>query len=85
MDLAVNSYLHALRDGDVPLRFIFNGSVFYPDAMGRLQTAQIPWEAGMYISRTTLRVTKGLFAALVVAALALQMPETVRYIKSETM
>lgn len=40
---------------------------------------------GMYISRTTLRVTKGLFAALVVAALALQMPEIVRYIKSETM
>lgn len=45
MDLAANSYLHALRDGDVPLRFMFNGSVFYPDAMGRLQTAQIPWEA----------------------------------------
>lgn len=45
MDLAANSYLHAMRDGDVPLRFMFYGTVFFVDGEGRLRTAQIPWEA----------------------------------------
>lgn len=40
---------------------------------------------GIYISRTTLRIVKGLLAGLVFAALAAQGPEIVRYIKSETM
>ncbi len=40
---------------------------------------------GINISRTTLRIVKGLLAGLVFAALAVQGPEIVRYIKSETM
>lgn len=43
IDLATASYLSALRDGDVPLRFLFNGTVFY-ESEGRLRTTQIPWE-----------------------------------------
>lgn len=43
IDLATASYLSALREGDVPLRFLFNGTVFY-ESEGRLRTAQIPWE-----------------------------------------
>lgn len=43
IDLATASYLSALRDGDVPLRFLFAGTVFY-ESDGRLRTAQIPWE-----------------------------------------
>lgn len=43
MDLAAVSYLHALDDGDVPLRFLFSGTVFHGKA-GMLRTAQIPWE-----------------------------------------
>jgi hypothetical protein len=44
MDLAAVSYLHALRDGDVPLRFLFSGTVFY-QADGQLRAAQVPWDA----------------------------------------
>ncbi|GDY28426.1 DUF6084 family protein [Gandjariella thermophila] len=44
MDLAAVSYLHALRDGDLPLRFLFSGTVFY-HADGRLRAAQVPWDA----------------------------------------
>jgi hypothetical protein len=43
IDLATTSYLRALRDGEVPLRFFFNGTVFH-ESRGRLHTAQIPWE-----------------------------------------
>lgn len=45
LDLAAVSYLHVLREGDVPLRFLFSGTMFYLDGAGRLRTAQIPWEA----------------------------------------
>ncbi len=36
-------YFHALADGEVPLEFLFSGSVFYAGAAG-LQVAQISWE-----------------------------------------
>jgi hypothetical protein len=35
-------YLHALADGDVPLEFLFSGSIFYSSG-GLLRVAQIPW------------------------------------------
>jgi hypothetical protein len=43
VDLATTSYLRALRDGEIPLRFFFNGTVFH-ESQGRLRSAQIPWE-----------------------------------------
>lgn len=44
-DLEVTSakYLAALEDGEVPLEFLFSGTVFYSAADGRLQTARIDW------------------------------------------
>jgi len=38
-------YLHALRDGEVPLEFLFSGTVFYAGEHGALQTAMISWSA----------------------------------------
>jgi hypothetical protein len=42
-DVAAAKYFHALGDGDVPLEFLFSGSVFYSAEAG-LQTARIPWD-----------------------------------------
>jgi hypothetical protein len=44
LDVAAAKYFGALRDGDVPLEFLFSGSVFYAGADGRLQTARLSWE-----------------------------------------
>lgn len=45
-DLEVNasSYLSGLQEGEVPLEFLFSGSVFYAGPGGMLQTARISWE-----------------------------------------
>lgn len=43
MDLAVTSYFHGVRDGEVPLEFLFSGTVFHDGPDGRLRTAQISW------------------------------------------
>jgi hypothetical protein len=45
LEVAASSYLDALRDGEVPLEFLFSGSVFYAGDDGRLQTARLPWES----------------------------------------
>jgi Family of unknown function (DUF6084) len=44
-DLSVTAtkYFYALEDGEVPLLFLFSGSVFYTNA-GRLQVAPISWD-----------------------------------------
>ena len=44
LEVAAAKYFHALGDGDVPLEFLFSGTVFYLDDEGRLRTAQVPWE-----------------------------------------
>lgn len=45
-DLNVSSakYFHALEGGEVPLLFLFSGTVFYAAPDGRLQAQQISWE-----------------------------------------
>jgi hypothetical protein len=43
LELATAKYFYALDDGDVPLEFLFSGSIFF-SADGALQTAQIPWD-----------------------------------------
>jgi hypothetical protein len=42
--LAVTKYFDALEQGDIPLCFLFSGTIFYEAEDGRLQIAQIPWE-----------------------------------------
>ena len=44
LDVAAAKYIGALRDGDVPVEFLFSGSVFYAGPDGRLQTARLSWE-----------------------------------------
>jgi uncharacterized protein DUF6084 len=45
LDVAAARYLDALGDGEVPLEFLFSGTVFYSGAGGMLQTARISWES----------------------------------------
>ena len=44
LEVAGAKYLNALDDGDVPLEFLFSGTVFYTGEDGRLQIARISWE-----------------------------------------
>jgi Family of unknown function (DUF6084) len=44
LEVVASQYLHALEDGEVPLEFLFGGSVFYPGAAGRLQVRPISWD-----------------------------------------
>src|SRR5277367_3396735 len=43
-NVAATKYFHGLADGDVPLSFLFSGTVFYGDSAGALQVAPIPWD-----------------------------------------
>jgi hypothetical protein len=42
--LAATKYFAALEEGDIPLCFLFSGTVFYEGNNSALQVAQIPWE-----------------------------------------
>ena len=44
LEVAATRYLDALGDGDVPLEFLFSGSVFYSGADGLLQTTRLSWD-----------------------------------------
>jgi hypothetical protein len=44
-NIAVTKYLHGLQSGEIPLRFLFSGSIFYDDADSRLQIMQLSWSA----------------------------------------
>jgi hypothetical protein len=43
-EVAASKYLDALRDGDVPLEFLFSGTVLFAGEDGRLQATRISWE-----------------------------------------
>lgn len=43
-DLAAAKYFHGVEEGEVPLTFLFRGSVFYAAADAAFQVTQIPWE-----------------------------------------
>ena len=43
-DVVGTKYFSALEDGEVPLEFLFSGTVFYRGATGALQVALISWE-----------------------------------------
>ena len=44
LDVIASRYFGGLREGEVPLEFLFSGTVFYSGAGGALQTARISWE-----------------------------------------
>jgi hypothetical protein len=43
-NVAATKYFHGLTDDDVPLNFLFSGTVFYGEEEGSLQVAPIPWD-----------------------------------------
>jgi Family of unknown function (DUF6084) len=45
LEVTASRYFAALAGGEVPLEFLFTGSVFFSGADGRLQTARIDWQA----------------------------------------
>jgi Family of unknown function (DUF6084) len=42
-NIAATKYFYGLEDGEVPLAFLFSGSVFYRDTDSNLQIDQIAW------------------------------------------
>ena len=42
-NIAATKYFYALEAGEIPLDFLFSGSVFYQDGEGALQVAPISW------------------------------------------
>jgi hypothetical protein len=45
LEVAASRYFDALEGGEVPLEFLFSGSVFYTAADGALQTARLSWNS----------------------------------------
>lgn len=43
LEVAAGKYLHALRDGEVPLLLLFSGTLFLQDGAG-VAVEQIPWD-----------------------------------------
>jgi hypothetical protein len=61
--LAATKYFDALEGGEIPLRFLFSGTVFY-EAEGRgLQAAPVPWdrEGEFRLPAATWQALMGLF------------------------
>jgi hypothetical protein len=46
--LAATKYFDALEGGEIPLCFLFSGTIFYEGADGGLQVAQVPWDKEAY-------------------------------------
>ena len=44
LEVIAAKYFYALEDREVPLEFLFSGTVFYAEEGGRLQTTRISWE-----------------------------------------
>lgn len=43
-EVIATKYIYALEDGELPLIFLFSGTIFFRDQDGDLQIAQIPWD-----------------------------------------
>jgi hypothetical protein len=43
-EVTASKYLHGVAEGDVPLDFLFTGTIFYGGEDGRLRTAMVPWD-----------------------------------------
>ena len=42
-EVVATKYFDALGDGEIPLNFLFSGTIFYENAEETLQAGQIPW------------------------------------------
>ncbi len=42
-EVVSTKYFDALEDGEIPLNFLFSGTIFYEGAAGNLQIAQVSW------------------------------------------
>jgi hypothetical protein len=42
-EVVTAKYFNALDEGDIPLTFLFSGTVFYEDGEGNLRVGPIPW------------------------------------------
>ncbi len=42
-EVVSTKYFNALEDGEIPLNFLFSGTIFYEGEAGDLQIGQIPW------------------------------------------
>ncbi len=45
LNVSATKYFYAMEDGDIPLLFLFSGTVFYAAEDGRVQAAPISWNA----------------------------------------
>lgn len=43
LNVAATKYFYALEEGDVPLLFLFSGTIFYAAEAGRMQVQQVSW------------------------------------------
>ena len=43
LNIGTAKFFHGIADGDIPLSFLFSGSVFYKSAEGALQVCPISW------------------------------------------
>jgi Family of unknown function (DUF6084) len=44
LNVTATKYFYALKEGEVPLLFLFSGTIFYAGPDGRLQVQQISWD-----------------------------------------
>ncbi len=44
LNVSATKYFYALKEGEIPLLFLFSGTVFYAEPDGRLQVQQISWD-----------------------------------------
>jgi hypothetical protein len=56
-NIAATKYFYSLKAGEIPLCFLFSGTIFYETQDQLLQVAQIPWdkEANYRLTRSTWR------------------------------
>ena len=59
LEVVATKYFYALEGGEVPLEFLFSGTVFYAAEGGLLQTARISWEKEAEF-RLPVRLWKGM-------------------------
>ena len=59
LEVVAAKYFYALEDGEVPLEFLFSGTVFYMGEGGGLQVARISWEKEAEF-RLPVRLWKGM-------------------------
>jgi hypothetical protein len=62
LEVASAKYFYALEDGEVPLSFHFNGTVFYFGPAGKLQVAPVAWSSSAQF-RMPVSVWRAMIAA----------------------